>query len=132
MCLGFNACFLREGSSSGTPSTLMSTKRMCLHGVARSGHVHVGVVDMLTMYTFPVDPKTYKCGSDLYKRRRLWSNACVVRSAKASLVGLVDRMLFGCLSWWWCWWLVESKTLDVFVSMKRISTMGEFRLGERK
>lgn len=50
----------RHMSSTETPNTRMNTNSMCLHGAVRSGQLHDGVVERLTVYTLPVAPKIKK------------------------------------------------------------------------
>ncbi|KHN18164.1 hypothetical protein glysoja_025054 [Glycine soja] len=57
---GRRVLLLRQTSSSDTPKTRMKTNRMCLHGVVRSGQVHEGEEDKVTVYTFPVAPNMKK------------------------------------------------------------------------
>lgn len=69
---------------------------MCLHGIVRSGHVHDGLVDKVTVYTFPVAPSTKKLGPERSSRRRWWCKARTRRSVKREC----DRSLG-------LWWYVD-------------------------
>ncbi|KAG8075529.1 hypothetical protein GUJ93_ZPchr0006g40917 [Zizania palustris] len=78
---GRSDCLHTHASSSDRPRTRSSTKRMCLHGTAGSGHVHAGVVASVTVYTFPVAPSTKKSAPARCSSRSWCCSARMMRFA---------------------------------------------------